>query len=228
VIVGWVFERPGGGRSFGTTLGHPYSNFQIEAFRRMIVNGILWAAHVEVPAGGAPVNIGEKELALPPARKSRGEADRKPFSVLVQREKTVGDLIIGELSVNGQKIGPCYENAAKHVPAGTYKAHLRYQSGKNHVQGPGGKLGKKGDFLIELDDFTDRTGKKWSVVQFHAGNKAKHSEGCILGGPATKDAKTGDWSAPETLKKLRLLFYDGADNPTGTPDRTITVEVRDP
>ncbi len=67
VIVGWVFERPDGGRSFGTTLGHPYSNFRIEAFRRMIVNAVLWTAHVEVPDGGAPVHVGEKDLALPPA-----------------------------------------------------------------------------------------------------------------------------------------------------------------
>jgi hypothetical protein len=32
----------------------------------MIVNGILWAAHLEVPQDGAPVNIGEEALALPP------------------------------------------------------------------------------------------------------------------------------------------------------------------
>jgi type 1 glutamine amidotransferase len=68
VVVGWAFERPGGGRSFGTTLGHPYANFQIEAFRRMIVNAILWSAHVEVPKEGAPVNLSEKELALPPKK----------------------------------------------------------------------------------------------------------------------------------------------------------------
>jgi type 1 glutamine amidotransferase len=66
VIVGWTFEREGGGRSFATTLGHPYKNFQDERFRRMIVNGILWAAKLEVPAEGAPVNIGEEALALPP------------------------------------------------------------------------------------------------------------------------------------------------------------------
>lgn len=68
VIVGWAFERAGGGRSFGTTLGHPYRNFQIEAFRRMIVNAILWSAHVEVPRDGAPVNIGDRALALPPQK----------------------------------------------------------------------------------------------------------------------------------------------------------------
>ena len=66
VIVGWVFERRDGGRAFGTTLGHPYSNFQIGAFRRMIVNAILWSAHVDVPTDGAPVNLDAKALALPP------------------------------------------------------------------------------------------------------------------------------------------------------------------
>lgn len=66
VIVGWTFEREGGGRSFATTLGHPYKNFQDERFRRMIVNGILWTAKLEVPVDGAPVNIGEDALALPP------------------------------------------------------------------------------------------------------------------------------------------------------------------
>lgn len=69
VIVGWVHERPKGGRSFATTLGHPYKNFQIEAFRRMIVNGILWAAQVEVPVNGAPVQIDAEVLALPPEKK---------------------------------------------------------------------------------------------------------------------------------------------------------------
>jgi type 1 glutamine amidotransferase len=68
VIVGWAFERPGGGRSFATTLGHPYKNFQTDAFRRMIVNAILWTAHVEVPRQGAPVNVGQDVLALPPKR----------------------------------------------------------------------------------------------------------------------------------------------------------------
>jgi type 1 glutamine amidotransferase len=68
VVVGWAFERPRGGRSFGTTLGHPYRNFQIEAFRRMIVNAILWSAHVDVPKTGAPVNVDEKTLALPPKK----------------------------------------------------------------------------------------------------------------------------------------------------------------
>lgn len=65
VIVGWVHTRPDGGRAFATTLGHPYKNFQLEPFRRMITNAILWSAHIEVPAAGAPVNLDPEDLALP-------------------------------------------------------------------------------------------------------------------------------------------------------------------
>jgi type 1 glutamine amidotransferase len=69
VVVGWVYERPDGGRSFATTLGHPYKNFQIEAFRRMIVNAILWSAKMEVPEDGAAVHLSGEVLALPPQAK---------------------------------------------------------------------------------------------------------------------------------------------------------------
>ncbi len=69
VVVGWAYERPGNGRAYATTLGHFYRNFQIEAFRRTIVNAILWTAHVEVPPGGAAVDLSEDELKLPPEPK---------------------------------------------------------------------------------------------------------------------------------------------------------------
>jgi type 1 glutamine amidotransferase len=66
VVVGWAYERPDGGRSFGTTLGHYYRNFQHEPFRRMLVNAILWTAKLEVPHSGAKVDLDEADLALPP------------------------------------------------------------------------------------------------------------------------------------------------------------------
>lgn len=66
LTVGWSYERSGGGRSYGTTLGHYYRNFQIETFRKTIVNAILWTANIEVPPNGAAVNIDEKWLKLPP------------------------------------------------------------------------------------------------------------------------------------------------------------------
>lgn len=66
--VAWGYERPAsnGGRSFATTLGHFHDSFRLEAFRRLVASGILWAARVEVPAGGAPVAVTAADLTLPP------------------------------------------------------------------------------------------------------------------------------------------------------------------
>jgi len=66
VIVGWTYDRPDGGRSFATTLGHYYENFQRKRFRRMVVNGILWSAKVTVPNDGTNVDLEKEDLALPP------------------------------------------------------------------------------------------------------------------------------------------------------------------
>jgi type 1 glutamine amidotransferase len=66
--IGWVYERPGsnGGRSFGFVGGHFHANFADKPFRQALVNGILWTARVEVPAGGAPCAISAKDMELPP------------------------------------------------------------------------------------------------------------------------------------------------------------------
>jgi type 1 glutamine amidotransferase len=66
-VVAWVIERSGsnGGRSFGTTLGHFFDNFGIEAFRKAIVNGILWTARLEIPEAGAPCKLDAADLVLP-------------------------------------------------------------------------------------------------------------------------------------------------------------------
>ena len=45
-----------GARVFFTTLGHP-EDFQLEAVRRLLINGIYWALGREVPAGGADAAI---------------------------------------------------------------------------------------------------------------------------------------------------------------------------
>jgi hypothetical protein len=66
VVVGWAYARQDGGRAYGTTLGHFYGNFQIDAFRQPIVNAILWTAHREVPQEGAPIELSDEQLALPP------------------------------------------------------------------------------------------------------------------------------------------------------------------
>lgn len=50
-IVAWARQRDRG-RAFGTTCGHFYDNWKEPAFRKLVLNGLVWAAGVEVPKGG--------------------------------------------------------------------------------------------------------------------------------------------------------------------------------
>lgn len=87
--VAWTMERPDGGRSFGTTLAHFHDNFAIEAFRRAIVNGLMWAAGAAVPAEGADVSLPEAALELPdppPAEEPAAEPSPWPVATPVNRQ----------------------------------------------------------------------------------------------------------------------------------------------
>lgn len=54
-VVAWAYQRPNGGRSFAFTGCDLHRNWQVEGQRRLVTNGILWAAKMEVPQAGAPV-----------------------------------------------------------------------------------------------------------------------------------------------------------------------------
>lgn len=53
-VVAWTLERPGGGRSYISTLGHSNDNWLNEPFRRLMLNGILWTIHHEPLPAPAP------------------------------------------------------------------------------------------------------------------------------------------------------------------------------
>lgn len=61
-IVAWAFERADGGRSFGFTGAHFHRNWGDENFRRLVVNAILWTAKLDVPPGGARVDLDPADL----------------------------------------------------------------------------------------------------------------------------------------------------------------------
>jgi type 1 glutamine amidotransferase len=51
-VVAWVHERAGGGRSFSTTCGHFYDNWEHPQFRTLILNALAWTAHIDLPPTG--------------------------------------------------------------------------------------------------------------------------------------------------------------------------------
>ena len=75
-VVAWAVERAGGGRGFGFTGGHFFENWGVENFRRMVLNAILWTAHVEVPDGGV-------QTAAPAAADPPLAPDDKPIQAVI-------------------------------------------------------------------------------------------------------------------------------------------------
>ena len=65
LAVGWTIERADGGRAFGTTLGHFHRNFGLVPFRKMLINGIIWSAGLEVPEKGAPCKLDKTDPLFP-------------------------------------------------------------------------------------------------------------------------------------------------------------------
>ena len=61
--IGWTYERKDGGRSFSFTGADWHTNWRIEAQRKLVVNGILWSAKLEVPEGGAPVAFNPADIS---------------------------------------------------------------------------------------------------------------------------------------------------------------------
>jgi trehalose utilization protein len=71
--VAWAWQRPDGGRSFGFSGLHFHDNWQLPAYRRLVVQATLWTMNVPIPADGADVDLGEADLRL-----DRGDSTGRP------------------------------------------------------------------------------------------------------------------------------------------------------
>ena len=58
----WVVERKDGGRGLGFTGGHNHLNWGNPDFRKVVLNGLVWLAGLEVPKNGVKSKVAEREL----------------------------------------------------------------------------------------------------------------------------------------------------------------------
>ena len=75
----WAVERPDGGRGFGFTGGHYHDNWGNDNYRKVVLNALLWAAKVEVPAGGVESSVTKEQLNanLDPKKPRKKKAPKK-------------------------------------------------------------------------------------------------------------------------------------------------------
>ncbi len=59
--LAWAYERPSGGRGFGFTGYHNYSNLTNDSFRTLLLNAAAWTSGLDVPTGGVPSKTPTKE-----------------------------------------------------------------------------------------------------------------------------------------------------------------------
>jgi hypothetical protein len=138
------------------------------------------------------------------------------FRLTIYRQYPDAKCTSGYLAVNDNIVSYTLERPWKEnqqnvssIPAGTYKAIVRY----DHTD----------HWRVELLDVPNRTN-----VQIHIGNEVDESKGCILVGTklgADLCSIVGGTSAP-AYKKIKAAFY-GTDNPTSTPDKNISVTIKD-
>jgi type 1 glutamine amidotransferase len=80
-VVGWVYERPGGGRGFGFTGMHTHWTWAQDSYRKSVLNALVWVAGAEVPRGGVPSKTPsleelEADLGVPRPKNFNAEAMR--------------------------------------------------------------------------------------------------------------------------------------------------------
>jgi hypothetical protein len=73
-VVAWAVSRPDGGRGMGVVMPHFYRNWQVEDLRKLILNGIVWSARLDVPLQGVKTTLPELSQFEPAAIEPRPRA----------------------------------------------------------------------------------------------------------------------------------------------------------
>jgi len=85
--VGWVYERPGGGRGFGFTGMHTHWIWAQDSYRKSVLNALVWIAGADVPEGGVPSKTPtleelEADLGVPRPGNFNADAMRKKIEAM--------------------------------------------------------------------------------------------------------------------------------------------------
>ncbi len=209
-VVAWAMERKDGARGFGTTMGHHFNNWENAGFRKLVLNGIVWAAGAIVPEGGVD---------------ARFYTDKEVTGILFGKEKKAliltGDNIEAhEWPKTTQALQELFVVSPFHVDVSTNIADLGQYSLQDY------------DLLIlnycnwnnpapltdhDKKSFTDYLQNGGGLMILHFSNGAFHA--------SLPEAGQSDW--PEYRNICRRI-WDHSSNSAHDDYGTFTVNIHDP
>lgn len=79
-VIAWAYERPGGGRGFSFTGADLHKSWAYESQRKLVINGILWCAKLDVPEAGAKTTFSEGDIKVNIDKKAEPAPAKKPVT----------------------------------------------------------------------------------------------------------------------------------------------------
>ena len=80
-VIAWAYQRPNGGRGFAFTGADLHKSWGYESQRRLVINGILWCAKIEIPEGGAKSTFNDADIKLNLDKKTDPASTKKPATI---------------------------------------------------------------------------------------------------------------------------------------------------
>jgi ankyrin repeat protein len=213
--LAWIFGR----NAFGFTGGHYHHNWGNADYRKLVLNGIVWSAGLEVPADGVPSTdpvVVRTESILHAI--AMGDAEDVRNHLLlgadVNQKNRQGWTPLHFAAVRGQ--AGCAEvlidnGAALDVRTGTLKTPLHFAADRGYLEITK-HLVENGADIMARDD------EQWSPLHFAAEKDRVEIAAYLIAEGAVVDARSKrggtplhEASASAGPEMIRLLLKSGAD-----------------
>lgn len=116
--VAWAYQRPSGGRGFGWTGGHYFSNWQHDDYRKAMLNAIVWVAGVGIPPDGVQSAL-PKEAAISTSKANGAASAGSATLASLSKDRPFSVLIVGASRGIGLELARVYAESGATVSATT-------------------------------------------------------------------------------------------------------------
>ena len=134
--VAWAYQRGDDykkGRGYGFTGLHYHWNWQDDNFRKTVLNGVAWTAHLDIPENGIETETPTKEYLSENAAKWGGDQNRKRKSKPAPKANPKAKALFKSKPVENNKTEGHQVAIDIEIPAGATELYLRVDDLDSHA-----------------------------------------------------------------------------------------------